>query len=91
MLALLPELARGGTLELRVASVRLRDAGLLSRGGSSTRLFGQFPDRFELLPAGNLNHVRLQAPEAALARGPARRGSGRRAAISGKPAGGPNI
>ena len=80
MLALLPELARGGTLELRVASVRLRDAGLLSRGGSSTRLFGQFPDRFELLPAGNPNHVRLQAPEAAPAQGPARRGFGRRAA-----------
>ena len=80
MLALLPELARGGTLELRVASVRLRDAGLLSRSGSSTRLFGQFPDRFELLPAGNPNHVRLQAPEAAPAQGPARRGFGRGAA-----------
>jgi uncharacterized protein (TIGR00288 family) len=77
MLALLPELARGGTLELRVASVRLREAGLLSRSGSSTRLFGQFPDRFELLPAGNPNHVRLQAPEAALAQGPVRRGFGR--------------
>ena len=66
--------------KVRVASVRLRDAGLLSRGGSSTRLFGQFPDRFELLPAGNPNHVRLQAPEAAPAQGPARRGFGRRAA-----------
>ena len=77
MLALLPELARGGTLELRVASVRLREAGLLSRNGSSTRLFGEFPDRFELLPAGNPNHVRLLAPEAAAAQGPARRGFGR--------------
>jgi uncharacterized protein (TIGR00288 family) len=65
MLVELPELARGGTLELRVASVRLREAGLLSRSGSSTRLFGQFPDRFELLPAGNPNHVRLRAPGAA--------------------------
>jgi uncharacterized protein (TIGR00288 family) len=80
MLALLPELERGGTLELRVASVRLREAGLLTRGGSSTRLFGQFPDRFELLPAGNPNHVRLQASEAEPAQGPSRRGFGRRAA-----------
>ena len=61
MLEQLPELARGGTLELRVASVRLREAGLLTRSGSSTRLFGQFPDRFELLPPGNPNHVRLRA------------------------------
>ena len=51
--ARLPELARGGTLQLRVASARLRDAGLLSRSGSSTRLFGQYPDRFELLPDGD--------------------------------------
>ena len=60
MLAQLPELARGGTLELRVASVRLREAGLLSRSGSSTKLFGQFADRFELLPPGQPNHVRLR-------------------------------
>jgi uncharacterized protein (TIGR00288 family) len=60
MLEQLPELARGGTLELRVASVRLREAGLLSRSGSSTKLFGQFADRFELLPPGQPNHVRLR-------------------------------
>ena len=65
MLAALPELARGGTLELRVAAVRLREAGLLSRSGSSTKLFGQFADRFELLPPGNPNHVRLRAALAA--------------------------
>ncbi len=64
MLAELPELARGGTLELRVASVRLREAGLLTRSGSSTKLFGQFADRFELLPPGNPNHVRLRVPPA---------------------------
>jgi uncharacterized protein (TIGR00288 family) len=57
----LPELVRGETVELRVASVRLREAGLLSRSGSSTRLFGQFADRFELTPAGQPNHVRLRA------------------------------
>ncbi|MDZ7589999.1 MAG: NYN domain-containing protein [Rubrivivax sp.] len=77
MLALLPELARGDTLELRVASVRLREAGLLSGRGSSTRLFGEFPDRFELLPTGNPNHVRLLAPGSAVAQGPAPRGFGR--------------
>ena len=75
MLAQLPELSRGGTLELRVASVRLREAGLLTRSGSSTKLFGQFADRFELLPPGNPNHVRLRAASAperadALAAGP---------------------
>ena len=64
MLAELPELSRGGTLELRVASVRLREAGLLTRSGSSTKLFGQFADRFELLPPGNPNHVRLRVPPA---------------------------
>ena len=64
MLAQLPELSRGGTLELRVASVRLREAGLLTRSGSSTKLFGQFADRFELLPPGNPNHVRLRAARA---------------------------
>jgi uncharacterized protein (TIGR00288 family) len=64
MLAQLPELSRGGTLELRVASVRLREAGLLTRSGSSTKLFGQFADRFELLPPGNPNHVRLRAAPA---------------------------
>jgi hypothetical protein len=58
----LPELARGDTVELRVASVRLREAGLLSRSGSCTRLFAPYADRFELLPAGQPNHVRLRNP-----------------------------
>jgi hypothetical protein len=57
----LPELGRGDTVELRVASVRLRDAGLLSKSGSCTKLFGQFSALFELLPAGQPNHVRLRA------------------------------
>ncbi|MDE1928998.1 MAG: NYN domain-containing protein, partial [Burkholderiales bacterium] len=60
ILGRLPELVRGETGELRVASVRLREAGLLSRSGSSTKLFGQYPDRFELLPAGQPNHVKLR-------------------------------
>jgi uncharacterized protein (TIGR00288 family) len=60
ILAVLPELERGETLELRVVSVRLREAGLLRRNGSSTRLLSPFADRVELLPAGQPNHVRLR-------------------------------
>jgi uncharacterized protein (TIGR00288 family) len=59
ILACLPELERGETLELRVVSVRLREAGLLGRSASSTKLLSGFADRFELLPAGQPNHVRL--------------------------------
>lgn len=57
----LPELLRGDKVELRLAASRLRDAGLLSRNGTCTKLFGQFEDRFELTPARNPNHVRLRA------------------------------
>jgi NYN domain len=53
----LPALAAGETVELRVAAERLREAGLLSRSGSSTKLFGQFADLFELSPAKQPNHV----------------------------------
>ena len=60
ILASLPELGRGSTVELRVASQRLREVGLLSRSGSCTRLFGQFAEHFELLPAGQPNHVRMR-------------------------------
>jgi uncharacterized protein (TIGR00288 family) len=61
ILAALPALAAGDTLELRVATGPLRDAGLLSRSGSSTKLFGQFPELFELLPDKQPNHVRRRA------------------------------
>jgi uncharacterized LabA/DUF88 family protein len=54
----LPALREGQTVELRVAAERLREAGLLSRSGSSTKLFGQFAELFELLPAKQPNHVR---------------------------------
>ena len=53
----LPALAAGETVELRVAAERLRDANLLSRSGSSTKLFGQFPELFELRPEKQPNHV----------------------------------
>jgi hypothetical protein len=58
ILRALPALARGETVELRVAAQALRDAGLLSRSGSSTKLFGQFTDLFELQPPKAPNHVR---------------------------------
>jgi hypothetical protein len=58
ILEALPALRDGQTVELRVAAERLREAGLLSRSGSSTKLFGQFADLFELLPAKRPNHVR---------------------------------
>jgi NYN domain len=57
----LPALAAGDKIELRVAAERLREAGLLSRSGSSTKLFGQFPDLFELLPAKQPNHVQRRS------------------------------
>jgi hypothetical protein len=58
ILRALPALARGETVELRVAAQALRDAGLLSKSGSSTKLFGQFADLFELQPPKAPNHVR---------------------------------
>jgi uncharacterized protein (TIGR00288 family) len=61
ILAALPALAAGETLELRMATGPLRDAGLLSRSGSSTKLFGQFPELFELVPEKQPNHVRRRA------------------------------
>jgi len=58
----LPALARGETVELRVAAEALRDAGLLSKSGSSTKLFGQFAELFELKPPKAPNHVRALLP-----------------------------
>jgi hypothetical protein len=60
----LPALAAGDKVELRVAAEVLREAKLLSRSGSSTRLFGQFPELFELLPDKQPNHVRQRAASA---------------------------
>ena len=59
--AALPALEAGHSVELRVAAERLREAKLLSRSGSSTKLFGQFPELFELSPAQQPNHVRRRA------------------------------
>jgi hypothetical protein len=59
ILRALPALVRGDTVELRVAAEALRDAGLLSKSGSSTKLFGLFPELFELQPPKAPNHVRV--------------------------------
>lgn len=60
ILAAMPELLRGSAVELRVAAERLRDAGLIGRGGTPTRLLRQHPDTFELVPAKQPNQVRLR-------------------------------
>lgn len=57
----LPELDAGRALELQVAAERLREAGLLSKSGSSVKLFGRHPAHFELAPAGKPSKVRLLA------------------------------
>lgn len=60
ILAALPELARGQQLELRVATERLRDAGLMGPRASSTKFFAPVSAHFELLPADQPNKVRLR-------------------------------
>ena len=61
ILAALPELLRGETLELRFAAERLRDAELLGPKASSTKLFAPLAAHFELVPEKAPNHVRLIA------------------------------
>ena len=58
VLAALPELHRGQTVELRVAAERLRDASLLGARASSTRFFAPLAEHFELLPAEQPNKLR---------------------------------
>lgn len=61
ILEAMPELGRGETVELRVAADRLREAGLMGKSGSSTKVLGAHADHFELLPAKNPNKVRQKA------------------------------
>jgi uncharacterized protein (TIGR00288 family) len=56
----LPELAAGQGLALNVAVQRLREAQLLGKNSSSLKLFSQWADRFELLPADKPSQVRLK-------------------------------
>jgi hypothetical protein len=60
ILAALPELRGGQPVELRLASERLRDAGLLGPRASSTKFFAPVTSHFELIPADQPNKVRLR-------------------------------
>lgn len=60
ILAAMPELARGGTLELRVAAERLRDAGLITPRASPMKLLRQHAEHFELLPEAQPNQVKAR-------------------------------
>ena len=57
ILAVLPELVRGGKMDLGLAAERLRSENLLSRSGPSSRLFKKYPDWFLLTPEQQPNKV----------------------------------
>lgn len=58
LLQALPALARGDTMELNVVAARLRELKLLSRSGSTTKVFGEFPEWFDLQPSQQPSRVR---------------------------------
>ena len=58
ILRAVPALARGETLELNVVAAKLRELRLLSKSGSSTKLFQQFPEVFVLDPPKQPHKVR---------------------------------
>ena len=58
ILRAVPALAKGETLELNVVAARLREMKLLSKRGSSTKLFQQYPALFVLEPAKQPHKVR---------------------------------
>ncbi|KQW02562.1 NYN domain-containing protein [Rhizobacter sp. Root1221] len=57
ILAVLPELARGLTLDLGIATERLRSEELLGARAPATRLFRKYPDWFALSPEQQPNKV----------------------------------
>jgi uncharacterized protein (TIGR00288 family) len=58
----LPALARGESMELNVVAARLRELKLLSRSGSTTKVFGEFPAWFDLQPPQQPSRVRALRP-----------------------------
>jgi len=60
ILAVLPELARGGAMELGIAAERLRSEDLLAKHAPSTKLFRQHPDWFVLTPERQPNKVQYR-------------------------------
>ena len=76
-LGVVPGLASGNRVELGVAAEALRKEKLLSKSASSTRLFGKFPELFDLTPSKQPNSVRyavVPEPET----GPVNESRGRR-------------
>ncbi len=62
LLDAVPALRDGGKIELNVAAEALRAAGLLTRSGSSTKLFRKHPDHFALSPEKQPNKVQFRVP-----------------------------
>lgn len=60
LLQYLPELAEGQALALNVAVQRLREADVLGKRSSSSKLFAQLGDALELLPPDKPTQVRLR-------------------------------
>lgn len=62
ILAAVPDLWRGGKIELGVASEQLRAGNLLARSATSSRLFKKFPTHFALTPERQPNKVQYIGP-----------------------------
>jgi uncharacterized protein (TIGR00288 family) len=62
ILAAVPELWRGGKLELGIAAEQLRTEKLLARSATSTRLFKKYPAHFALTPERQPNKVQYVGP-----------------------------
>jgi uncharacterized protein (TIGR00288 family) len=62
ILAAVPDLWRGGKIELGVASEQLRAGNLLARSATSSRLFKKFPTHFALTPERQPNKVQYVGP-----------------------------
>ena len=62
ILAAVPDLWRGGKIELGIASEQLRAGNLLTKSATSSRLFKKFPDHFALTPERQPNKVQYVGP-----------------------------
>ena len=62
ILAAVPDLWRGGKIELGTASEQLRAGNLLARSATSSRLFKKFPTHFALTPERQPNKVQYIGP-----------------------------
>ena len=62
ILAAVPDLWRGGKIELGIAAEQLRAGNLLAKSATSTRLFKKFPAHFALTPERQPNKVQYVGP-----------------------------